>query len=239
MAALFPVVLALLVLQSSPGPSGGNAAGPQQASTQRAAGLQQPAAQQPPPPPIDNSPVSDLFSIDRIRKELERQPRIGFAMPDPSLPRYRVEIEGYRHQFKLPDWRENFRISTSPVPQPLGGSDYYEMQRLNTLPQAWGSAAFSNSDLLKMYGLSGAYGLAGVLIKKGIEARQNAAVERARAEVQQELADVLAHNARVAAGQTDGDSEAKKAAEKKKRDEEKKKQEEDKKKKKKDATSSS
>jgi hypothetical protein len=56
----------------------------------------------------------------------------------------------------------------------------------------------------------------------------------ARAVVQQELADLLAHNARVAAGQADGDSEAKKAAEKKKQDEEKKKQEENKKKKKKD-----
>jgi hypothetical protein len=196
----------------------------------------QPAQPQQPPPPqqpaqpagassTGSSSSNDLFSIDRIRKELERQPTINFSTADPNLPVYRLRIEGYR--FQLPTWQQNFVLPQSSVPQPLGGADYYEMQRLITPPQAWGSAPFSNSDLVKMYGLSGAYGLAGVLIKKALDARSEAAVARARAEVQQELADLEVHNARVAAGQVDDgdpkDAARKKAAEKKKQDEEKKK----------------
>lgn len=235
------LLLCLLFLQS-PDPSGGATQPASQAPAARAPAGQQPSGQAQPPtqnPQSGTSTISDLFSIDRIRRDLERQPRLTFAAPTPNLPRYRAEIEGRQipeYRFALPDWRSNFILPSSPVPQPLGGSDYYEMQRLITQPQAWGSAAFSNSDLLKMYGLSAAYGLAGVLIKKGIEARENAANERARAEVQQELADVAAHNARVASGQADGDTAAaKQAAEKKKKqDEEKKKRDEEKKKKKKD-----
>ena len=211
------------------------------AQAQQPASQQQPAQQPPPQQPAQQpsatssttgSSVSDLFSIDRIRKELERQPTLSFSAANPNLPVYRLRVEGY--PFQMPTWQQNFVLPTPPVPQPLGGSDYYEMQRLNTAPQAWGSSAFSNSDLVKMYGLTGAYGLAGALIKKGIEARASAAAARARAEVQQELADLEAHNARVAAGLPDDGGDAKKAAEKKKLDEEKKKQEEAKKKKKDD-----
>ena len=150
-------------------------------------------------------------------------------MPDPKLPVYRLRIEGFR--FKLPTWQQNFLPPQSSwVRQPFGGADYYEMQRLITPPQAWGSAPFSNGDVFGMLQAqlvsAGAVGL----IKKGLEARKNAAPARARAEVQQELADIAAHNAQVAAGQAADGNDAKKAAEKKKQDEEKKKQEQAKKK---------
>ncbi len=221
---MLSVVLAVVLLQTAPAAAGGNspAAAPPSPPQQQQQQQQhaQPPQQPPPTSSSATSPVSDLFSIDHIRRELERQPALSFAAADPTLPRYRVRIEGYG--FELPSWQKNFVLPHSPVPQPLGGSDFYEMQRLNTAPQAWGSAPFSNSDLLKMYGLTGAYGLAGALIKKGLEARENAAAARARAEVQQELADLAAHNAQVAAGQAgDGTttSDAKKAAEKKKQDE--------------------
>ncbi len=168
-----------------------------------------------------SSTVSDFFSIDRIRKELERHPTITFSIADANLPVYRLRVEGYR--FELPTWQQNFVVPRSSAPQPLGGADYYEMQRLITPPQAWGSAPFSNGDLVKMYGLSGAYGLAGVLIKKALDARSEAAAARARAEVQQELADLAAHNARIAAGQAEDGDAAKSAADKKKQDAAKKK----------------
>ncbi len=239
MVALHSLLIALLMVGGVAARAAA-ASQPQQTAQQSEQDQQtRPAAantdQQAPPPPASGSTVTDLFSIDRIRRDLERQPAIRFSMPDRNLPRYRLEVEGFRRTFQLPDWRANFVIPSSPVPQPLGGSDYYEMQRLNTQPAAWGSSAFSNSDLLKMYGLTAAYGLAGVLIKKGIEARQNQEVQQIRDEVRQELAAVEAHNARVAAGQADPDGDAKKAADEKKKQEDakKKKQEEEKKKKKK------
>lgn len=228
-------MIALLLLPGAASAAFATEAQQSQAPRQQPPAAQQPPAQQQHPAASSSgtaSPGSDLFSIDHIRRELERQPTLTFTMPDPNLPLFRLRIEGYHYQ--LPTWQQNFVVPHSPVPVPLGGSDFYEMQRLNTAPQAWGSAPFTNSDLLKMSGLSGAYGLAGALIKKGLEARADAAVARARAEVRQELADVAAHNARVAAGQPDESPDAKAAAEKKKRDEEKKKQDEAKKKKKDD-----
>jgi hypothetical protein len=233
MAALFPVLLVLLSLQEAPAPAAASPQAPSSPASEAQQNQQSPTpkateGQQTTQPSSGGSTVNDLFAIDRIRRDLERQPAIAFTIPDRNLPRYRVEIEGFRRTFQLPDWRSNFVIPLSPVPQPLGGSDFYEMQRLTTQPAAWGSSAFSNSDLLKMYGLTGAYGLAGVLIKKGMEARQNREVQQIRDEVRQELAEVEAHNARVAAGQADGSADQKKAA-----DEKKKKQEEEEKKKKK------
>ncbi len=61
------------------------------------------------------------------------------------------------------------------------------------------------------------------LIKKALDARSEAAAARARAEVQQELADLAAHNARIAAGQAEDGDAAKSAADKKKQDAAKKK----------------
>jgi len=227
MAALLPVALALLMLQTTSGSGGNNSSGEVQ---QQNAGQQRAAA--PSKPASSSSWVDDLFSIDHIRKELERKPTLTFTMPDPNAPRYRIEIQGYR--FELPDWQTRFVIPRSPVPGPLGGNDYYEMMRIITPPQYWGSAPFTSGDLLKMSALSGAYGLAGALIKKGIKARESAAEAQAREEVRRELAEIAAHNARVAAGQTDDDSKNAKKTDKQKQDEEKKKQEQEKKKKKKD-----
>ncbi len=197
---------------------------PASAGRQPSSAAKPSGAKTPPDTPAPPQPGSfdDIYSIERIKKELERKPALTFTMPDPNAPRYRVEIQGQR-AMALPGWQQNFRVPVPPVPQPFGGSDYYTMQRLNTPPQYWGSAPFTNSDLLKTWGLTGAYGLAGALIKKGIEARQSAAEARAHQEVLQELADLQEHNARIAAGQADGDDDGKAAADKKKQDEEKKK----------------
>jgi hypothetical protein len=101
------------------------------------------------------------------------------------------------------------------------------MMRLNTPSQYWGSAPFTNGDLLKISALTGAYGLAGVLVKKGLEARRNAAQAQEHDQIQQELEAIAAHNARVAAGLADPDPpNAKKKADEKKQDKKKKKDDE-------------
>jgi len=197
---------------------------------------QPPQQQQSPPPPQQAqqpqpassapagavSPGTDLFSVDRIRKQLDRPPAFTFTMPDPKLPVYRLRVEGFR--FKLPTWQQNFLPPQSSwVRQPFGGADYYEMQRLITPPQAWGSAPFSNGEVLGMLVSQATSSLAVDLIKKGLDARRNGVVTRARQEVQQELADIAAHNAQVTAGQAADGSDATKAAEKKKQEQAKKK----------------
>ena len=223
MGTLVPVALALLMLQAASGPEGNGPSGEVQ---QQNTGQQQAAA--PSKPAASASWLEELLSIEHIRKELERAPTLTFTMPDPNAPRYRIEIRGYR--FYLPDWQARLMIPPSPVPTPLGGIDHYEMMRVITPPQYWGSAPFTSGDLLKMSALSGAYGLAGALIKKGIEARYSAAAARAREEVQRELAEIAAHNARVAAGLTDEESKKATKTDKQKRDEEKKQQQSKKKK---------
>ncbi len=228
--AVLPVVLAVLLLQL---PADRAAAGqaPQAGQQEEAA---QPGAvpQAAPPPVVPSLPASsdDLFSIEHIRRELERSPTLTFTMPDPNVPRYRVEIQGKK--FQLPTLGERLSIPKSPVQVPWGGTERADMMRLNTPPEFYGSAPFSNGDLLKMSALTGAYGLAGALLKKAIDARASAADARERAAVQQELAEVAAHNARVAAGEPDPDGASAKAAaaEKKKQDQKKKKDEKKKKK---------
>jgi hypothetical protein len=211
---LVPVALAVLLLQAAPGAANANSSRQQDPDQQQAA---------PSKPASSTAPAEDLFSTDHIRKELGRQPTLTFTMPDPDAPRFRVEIQG--HRFELPDLRQRLAtaLPKSSVPVPLGGNDNYEMMRLTTPSQYWGSAPFTNGDLLKMSALTGAYGLAALLIRKGLEARESAAESRAREEVQQELAEVAAHNAQVAAGQPDAEGKDAKAAEKKKQDEKKKK----------------
>jgi hypothetical protein len=179
--------------------------------------------QQPSPPSSSGtSPASDLFSIDRIRKEMERPPAISFAKPDPKLPVFRLTIEGYR--FQMPSWRDNFLQGGSPAPQPPGGSDFHRMQALATGPVAWGTPTpFGATGPTNVSG-PGMSGLLMALIKSAMKSSKEEAVGRAHAEVQQELADLAVHNARVAAGLPDDDgAEAKKAAEKKKQAVEKKK----------------
>lgn len=154
----------------------------------------------------DAQSIDSVVSIDRIRKALERQPTLTFVMPDPNVPRYRVEIQG--GQFKPSTFLNSFYIPPTLAPVPLGGIDYYDMQRLNTPSQFWGSAPFTNKDLLGMAALNGAYSLLGALIKKGMEAHASAAEANARQEVQQELNALAEHNARIAAGQPDGTDQA-------------------------------
>ncbi len=192
---------------------------------------QQPAQQAPPAPASAAAPGGELFSIGRIRKDLERPPAFTFSTQDPKLPVFRLRIEGY--SFEMPSWQQSFVIPPSPVPQPLGGTDYDDMKRLITPPDL---RAIQNRDAAGIVQASAETAVALALFKKVKEARANAAVARARAEVQQELKDLEAHNARVAAGLADGDLDWKDAAGKPKaaggtiEDEEKKKQDEDKKK---------
>lgn len=183
------------------------------------AGQSQPVPQQPLQPgqparasSTPPSPDIDLFSIDRIRSGLERQPAVRFSKADVKLPVYRMLIEG--HEFHLPTWKDNFQVG---VPEPPGGADFARMQWLATGPQAWGSPTpFGDSWPAVGHGPGPSERL-GALINKIVGARANGRVARARAEVQQELAALAVHNARVAAGLTDDGSDTKKTADKKKR----------------------
>ena len=213
------------MLQTAPSMAGASAVNPahQQNSGQSRPQNQQANPSIAQPQPQQQPTTSDnLFSLDRIRRDLERQGTLTLFPRNASLPVYRLIIQGY--QFRVPSWRDNFPPGPR-VPEPVNGSDFYRVQQLATLPQAWGSPTpFANAGVTDVYGLPSVSGMIGGLINKAVEARRNAAASRLRAEVQQELADIAAHNARVAAGQADpDDGSAKKAAEKKKQEEEKKK----------------
>jgi hypothetical protein len=211
--SLLSLLLAVTILQGSPGETQ-TVRQPQQAD----AGTPRHQPQRPAEPASQSATLDSIVSIERIRREIERQPIVTFRMPDPNQARFQVEIQGYR--FDLKTSPQDFVIPRSLVPAPFGGVDHYEMTRLITPPQYWGSAPYTNGDLLKMSALAGAYGLAGALIKKGLDARAGAGQRRARDEVQQELEQIAAHNALVAAGLADDDAkkkeEEKKKAEKKK-----------------------
>jgi hypothetical protein len=200
---------------------------PGQQPAQQQPAQQQPAQQQQKPQRTPArtgaSAGSDPFSIEHLREELERKPTIVFVVPDADIPRFKVEVEGKR--WELPTFQERMAraIPKMPVQVPFGGMLASDMARLNTPPEFFGSAPFTNGDLLKMEALSGAYGLAGALIKKAIEARQAAEVAQIRAQIHQELADIDEHNARVAAGQSDDAAGQKKADKDKKKPDEKKK----------------
>jgi len=205
---LLSLVLAVAVLQNPPGAPEPGQTPPSEVETSRQ------APTRPSGSASDATTLDDLVSIDHIRREIERQPTLTFRMPDPGQARFQVEIQGYR--FDLKKFPQDFVIPRSPVPMPFGGADHYEMMRLITPPQYWGSAPFTNADLLKMSALTGAYGLVGALIKKGLDAGAHAKRTRAQDEVQQELEQIAAHNALVAAGLDDADAR-KKAEEKKKK----------------------
>jgi hypothetical protein len=203
---LLPLLLAVATLQDLPKETRMD-----QQSPPGAAGARQTAASQ--SASAGGASIFDsLVSIEHIRREIERQPTLSFRVLDPNQPRFHVEIQGYR--YKPEQFPQDFVIPRSPVPMPFGGAERYEMMRLTTPPQYWGSAPFTNADLLKMSALTGAYGLAGALIKKGIEASARARQARVHDEVEQELEAIAAHNALVAAGLASGNT--KKKAEKKK-----------------------
>jgi len=248
---LLPVVLAIVMLQGSPAaPAGppaveperqgqpqvsqaspaeqqpvGEAPNPRQA--QQPPGQQQPAQSQQKPPQTPArtgaSGDADMFSIERLRDDLERKPTIAFVVPDPNIPRFKVEVEGKR--WELPTFQERMAraIPRMPVQVPFGGTLASDMARLNTPPEFYGSAPFTNGDLLKMEALSGAYGLAGALIKKAIEARHEAEVAQIREQIRQELAAIDEHNARIAGQVADGADQKKADKDKKKPDPKKKK----------------
>jgi hypothetical protein len=208
-------ILVSLLLQNpavQPGPPAGHpdAAAPP-GTTQQS---QPPAGQSVkpvPPQPAQQAPKADqdsqqpstfsiesVVSIDRIRKQLERSPTLSFVVADPDAPRFRIEVRG---NFTMP---ERVISPATPFPQVFGGTDYYDMQRVITPPQYWGSSPMTNSDVLGMAALSGAYALVGALVKSAIVAHHSAAEARVHEEVQQELADLAEHNARLARGQAEG-----------------------------------
>jgi len=215
----------MLALGVSLGPTS-LSADPQQPRTAQQSPQQQPQRQSPggSAPEKPSAPASGFD--DRVIERVRRQLRFasGLAIPDASpkrdVPVYRVEVSA--HGFRLPDWRD--RMPSAPaVPQPFGGADYYEMMRLITPPEFWGSAGMTNREVLDLLVTSAETWAARKAAKKAINAYQNASKNRLHKEVQRELAEVAAHNARVAAGQGDGAADAKAAADKKKPAEVKKK----------------
>ncbi len=81
------------------------------------------------------SPAADLFSLERIRKQLRRQPVIVLAGSDLKLPVYRTRIEGY--EFRLPSWKDGLALKTTSRVPP-GGEDFNRVRWLATKPTAWG-----------------------------------------------------------------------------------------------------
>ncbi len=201
----------------------------------RATQAQQPSQQKPQPPDPqapttgDSTDQRDLFNVARLRADLERKSMITLVVPDPSMPTFKVEVEGKRWQ--LPDLQTRLEraIPKMAVQVPFGGTTSADMTRLNTPPQFMGSSGFTNLEVLSMAAAAGETWLGKTAIKKVLEARHEAQIAQAREQIRQELAAIDEHNARVAAGQADDGSDAKKA-DKKKQDEEKKKQDAKKKK---------
>jgi hypothetical protein len=173
---------------------------PRQPQTTQQPPQQQPQLQSPPatapeklPPPASGF---DDRVIERVRRELQLAPGLAISGPKPKAdaPVYRVQVFGYR--FQLPDWRD--RMPSAPaVPQPFGGADYYEMMRLITPPEFWGSAPMSNRDVLNLLVTAGETWAARKAVKKAINAYENVSKKRLHEEVQRELAELAAHNAAV------------------------------------------
>jgi hypothetical protein len=226
---LFAVGLAILMLHGQPGVVPGSAAGEseQQMQGQSAPGAsgqqepQQQSTQQPPPPRPSVNPdlaADDLFSIDRLRQDLQRKPTIIFIVPDPNIPRFKVEVEGKRWQLPSLQQRLAAAIPKMAVQVPFGGTTAADMTRLNTPPQFLGSSGFTNAEVaqLPLFAVETWFGK--TMVKKALEARHNAESARMREQIRQELAAVEEHNARVAAGQSDGAGDDAKKADKKKQD---------------------
>ncbi len=219
MGALFAVALALTVAGRVADPEGqvplqsGQQPSPQQQPSQSSSGS--PAPQQPSASPNG----FDERTIERIRAKLVQTHATSIGQPKPHAPLFRIEVFGRR--FQMPEWQKNVSPATS-APQPFGGADYYEMMRLITPPQYWGSAPLSNRDVLNLALTAGETWLATSLVKKAIEANRNAAPRRIQREIQQELADLAAHNVQVAGGKADSAADSKATAEKAKQNERKK-----------------
>jgi hypothetical protein len=241
-------MLALLMLQGPAGaaPGGGGDEAQQTAGQAQQVGqpqADQPQSNTPPPPgaprqgnppktkpaqpvsPAPSAPATgdDTFSVERLREELERKPTIAFNLPNQNQPTFKVEVQGKRWELPNLQTRMAKAIPKMPVQVPFGGTNAADIARLNTPPEFFGSAPFTNGDLLKMEALSGAYGLAGALIKRAIAAHQGAEAAQIREQIRQELAAIDEHNARVAAGQADDDNDTKKPDKDKKKPDDKKK----------------
>ncbi len=158
---------------------------------------QQPQQQQQPPSAAPGGGTSgatdDLYSIDRIRTQLNELPVLRTSSPpDSRLPRYRVEVVG--KQFGLRNWQALVATPPSPVPMPFGGTNYFDMTRLNTRPEI-----LTNREGLGVLTTAAETYLVTYLVRKFVESHRKSAVAKVRAEVQAELAEVLAHNARIEA----------------------------------------
>ncbi len=136
------------------------------------------------------------------------------------MPLFRVEIQASR--FHLLDWQTNLITPPLPVPQPFGGSDYYEMMRLITPPEFWGSAPLTNREVLSLATTAAQTWAAKLAARKALEMARKARANALHNDVRQDLAELEAHNARVAAGATAKGVDAKASPEKKQQDGKKK-----------------
>ncbi len=137
------------------------------------------------------------------------------SKPDRKLPVFRARIEGY--EFRLPSWKDRFVMRTAP--EPLGGYDFARAR--STTPGAWGTPMPFSSVGPEGNGKPGLFDVPALLIAKALDAYANHRAGRARDEVRRELADVEAHNARVAAGLSDDGSSGEKTTGEKKQVEKK------------------
>ncbi len=106
-----------------------------------------PQAGPPTPSPSAGTPSDGriLLRVDGLWKRPERSTAFTFITPNPEIPVYRARVEAYPFQFAT--WQQNFVVPRSKFPQPFGGADYYEMQRLITPASLW---AIKNRDALGM-----------------------------------------------------------------------------------------
>jgi hypothetical protein len=182
------LILALLV---------GSAAGQQQPPPPPA----KPAAQQPSQgrPTVD--PEALPVDIEKIQRELARQPAIvigtGDVVQNSGLPTFRVQIEAQApsiYEILGPDYLRG--------PVPAGAMTHQEFLDMVTPEQVRGYAAFSNGQGATVAITSLALQWA---LKTALEKFSEASNERAKAEARKEVQDALEalRKARLAAGMSD------------------------------------
>jgi hypothetical protein len=149
MAAAWRAVLAMMLL-AAPAAAAGQAAVQPPTRTSVPGPVDPPAAERAP------SAVSDLFSFERIRRELGRPEVIRLSAFDDGRPVYRVEVEGQLPKFT--DFLAEGERLGGPVA--WGGLTHNEFLSMVTPKQAQPYGAFTNGDLLQVLATSFLTGLA-------------------------------------------------------------------------------
>jgi hypothetical protein len=182
-------ILALLI---------GPAAGPQQSAPQAPA---RPATEQPAPAPPTVNPDALPVDIEKIQRELARQPAIvigtGDVAQESGMPTYRVRVEA-----QAPSIQEILGPDYLRGPVEAGPMRHQEFLDMVTPDQVRGYAAFSNGQAATVAITSLAMQWA---LKTALEKFNEARDERAKAEARKEVQDALEQlrKARLAAGLSD------------------------------------